>query len=31
VRIDKGEQSPRYETLGAIAKALGRTLAELAG
>jgi DNA-binding XRE family transcriptional regulator len=29
VRIENGEQSPRYETLAAIARALGRPVAEL--
>ena len=29
VRLESGEQSPRYETLLAIARALGRPLAEL--
>ena len=29
VRIEKGEQSPRYETLVALALALGLPLAEL--
>ena len=29
VRIEKGEQSPRYETLVALARALGRPPAEL--
>jgi DNA-binding XRE family transcriptional regulator len=29
VRIEKGEQSPRYETLVALSQALGRPLAEL--
>ena len=29
VRIEKGEQSPRYETLVALSRALGRPLAEL--
>jgi DNA-binding XRE family transcriptional regulator len=31
VRIEKGEQSPRYETLAALAKALGRPFGELVG
>jgi DNA-binding XRE family transcriptional regulator len=30
VRIEKGEQSPRYETLVALVKALGRSFGELA-
>ena len=29
VRIEKGEQSPRYETLIALSRALGRPLAEM--
>lgn len=29
VRIEKGEQSPRYETLVALARALGRPVSEL--
>jgi len=29
VRLEGGEQSPRYETLAAIARALGRPMAEL--
>lgn len=29
VRIEKGKQSPRYETLAALAQALGRPLADL--
>jgi DNA-binding XRE family transcriptional regulator len=29
VRLERGEQSPRYETLVAIARALGRPVAEL--
>ena len=31
VRIEKGEQSPRYETLVSLAQALGRSLGELVG
>jgi len=31
VRIEKGEQSPRYETLMALGKALGRPFGELVG
>jgi len=30
VRVEKGEQSPRYETIVALAKALGRPFADLA-
>lgn len=29
VRIENGEQSPRYETLAALARAIGRPMAEL--
>ena len=31
VRIEKGDQSPRYETLGSLAQALGRPFRELVG
>ena len=31
VRLEKGEQSPRYETLVAIARALGRAVGEMVG
>ena len=31
VRIENGEQSPRYETLASLAQALGRPMAELVG
>ena len=31
VRIEKGEQSPRYETLVSLAQALGRPMRELVG
>ena len=29
VRVEKGEQSPRFETLSAVAMALGRVVEEL--
>jgi len=31
VRLESGEQSPRYETLVAIARALGRAVGEVVG
>jgi transcriptional regulator with XRE-family HTH domain len=31
VRLDRGEQSPRYETLVALARVLGRPVGEMAG
>jgi DNA-binding XRE family transcriptional regulator len=31
VRLERGEQSPRYETLAAIARALGRAVGEVVG